>query len=577
MKYFYRFLKEHKGKALLALLLLLGQVAGTLLIPALIANVVDQGILRGNRAVVVTGGMQMLLVAVAGTGVAVWGSFATSDLGALFGYEMRSKLFRKVQQLSVSQMNELGVSSLITRSTSDITNLQQTLGMLLQMVVPAPIIVIVSMGMTALVNVRLAVIQLLFMAVLLIVAFAILRKSTGLSQMIQVRLDRINKVLLETVTGVRVIRAFGKEQYEEQRLGKVCEDYAVNMIRLNRLFAVFSPAVWLLIGGLMVVVLGVGGIFTLGGVMEVGQITAVTEYATLTMAYLMMAVAAMTTLPKARACLLRLEEVLDTSPAITDLGCCVTSYKTSNDVAAVEFGHVTFAYPGAEAAVISDLSFSIKQGQTTAVIGSTGSGKSTLADLLLRLHDVQAGSISIFGTDVREISQRELRERIGCVPQKAFLFSGTIADNLRMGDAKATDEMLWEALRVAQSSEFVKQLPLGLYAPVSQGGTNFSGGQRQRLAIARALVKRADILIFDDSFSALDVKTDALLRKALCHSAYKPAKLMIAQRVSSIIDAEQILVLDEGRLVGVGTHERLLNCCSVYRSIAKSQMNRREE
>lgn len=574
MKYFKLFLRQHKGKMTLAIFLLLGQVVGTLLIPALIANVVDHGILRGDMDAILRIGGQMLVVAVVGTLVAVWGSWATSDLGALFGREMRTKLFAKAQELSVAQFNEIGVSSMITRSTSDITNLQQTLGMMLQLVAPAPIIVVVSMVMTAMVSPSLAVIQLAFMAALLIFSAIILHKSKGLSQSIQTRLDRINKVVREAISGVRVIRAFDNEGYEQRRSGAAYESYADNMVKLNRLFAVFNPAVWLLMGGLMVVILGVGGAFSLAGTMAIGQIAAITEYAILTMAYLMMAVASLVTVPKALACLARLEEVLDTEPSISDT--YTDTVRGAADSAVVEFDHVTFAYPGAEEAVIRDMSFTLYPSQTAAVIGSTGSGKSTLADLLLRLHDVQSGCIRLGGADIRTLSQLELRRRIGCVPQKAFLFSGTIADNLRMGSADATDAELWEALRIAQSEDFVENLPLGLDASVSQGGTNFSGGQRQRIAIARALVKKADVLLFDDSFSALDVRTDSALRRALHHSASVPAKLIIAQRVSSIIDADQILVLDEGRLVGVGTHSELLESCEIYRAIADSQMNRKE-
>ena len=575
MKYLKLFLRQYRGKMALALLLLLGQVLGTLLIPALIAQVVDRGILQGDMSVIGSVGVQMLLVALVGTLVAVWGSWVTSDLGALFGREMRSQLFAKAQALSLAQFNEVGVSSMITRSTSDITNLQQTFGMMLQMVAPAPIIVAVSMVMTALISPTIALIQLVFMVVLLGISALLVRKSNGLSRSIQTKLDRINKVLRESITGVRVIRAFGNEGYEEKRAGKAYGDYADNMVALNKLFAVFLPAVWLLMGALMVVMLGVGGYFSLAGSMQVGQITAVAEYAILTMAYLMMAVHTITTLPKARACLNRLEQVLDTQPAILDTG-AARAQQGQGAGAVVEFDDVTFAYPGAEAPVISQLSFAMAPGSTTAVIGSTGAGKSTLADLLLRLADVQQGAIRLGGVDVKEISQQQLRQRIGCVPQKAFLFSGTIAENLRMGQGDATEEQLWQALQVAQAEDFVRKLPQGLNAPVAQGGTNFSGGQRQRLSIARALVKQADVLVFDDSFSALDVKTDAALRAALRHSAQGPAKLIIAQRISSIMDADQILVLEEGRLVGQGTHTELLEQCEVYRAIANSQMNRKE-
>lgn len=574
MTYLKQFLMRHKGKTALAVLLLLAQVVGTLLIPALVADIVDRGILRGDMAAVLRIGGWMLAVTVLSTGVAAWGSWVTSDLASLFGFEMRSRLLRKSQQLSLQQFDAVGISSMITRTTSDIINLQRTMGMVLQMVVPAPILVGISIVMTTLVSPVMAAIQLIFMAVLLVLTAVILKKSNALSRSIQTKLDRINQVVRETVTGVRVIRAFGNEAYEEKRSGAAYEDYADNMIRLNRLFAVITPVVWLLMGALMAVILGVGGALSLGGGMAVGQITAVAEYSTLTMAYLIMAASVFTTLPKARACLGRLRELLDTKPAVCDAPIPHTAVRPAS--ATVEFDHVTFSYEGAEEPVLRDLSFTLRPGQTTAVIGSTGSGKSTLADLLLRLHDIQGGRILLGGEDVRDFTQQELRDRIACVPQKAFLFGGTIAENLRMGRVHATDEELWEALRIAQAEDFVRRLPGELDTPVAQGGTNFSGGQRQRLAIARALVKRADVFIFDDSFSALDVRTDAALRRALLERVTAPAKLIIAQRVNTILDADQILVLDQGRLVGHGTHRELLERCPTYREIAESQMQKKE-
>lgn len=575
MKYFKLFLMNHKGKLFLAILLLLCSVVGTLLIPALIANVVDHGILQGDMKVITRVGLQMLLVALAGSAFSVFSSWVTSDLGALFGREIRTRLFQKIQELSIHQFDQLGVSSLLTRSTSDITNLQQTLGMMLQMVAPAPLILVVSMIMTSMISPMIAMIQFASIVLMLLASVVLLKKSNTLSRSIQRRLDHINKVVRESITGVRVIRSFGNETYEEHRSGKAYEGYAENMIHLNRLFAVATPMVWLAMGAVMMVILGLGGAFSLKGTMAVGQITAVIEYTTMTMGYLISAASVFATLPKTLACLGRLQEVLDTEPAIRDND--ATSMRTLKrlEEEIVTFNHVTFSYPGAEEPVIHNLSFKMMPGQTTAVIGSTGSGKSTLADLLLRIHDIQQGSITIGGTDIRVLSQKVLRERIGCVPQKAFLFSGTIADNLRMGREQATDEELWTALRIAQAEDFVKKLPKGLDSPVAQGGTNFSGGQRQRLSIARALVKNADVFLFDDSFSALDVKTDAALRTSLRKNVKAPAKLVIAQRVSSIMDADQILVLDQGRLVGIGTHDTLLENCEVYRAIAESQMNER--
>lgn len=576
MRYLKEFLWKRRGKTALSLLLLLGQVMGTLLIPYLIAGMVDRGILKGDWNAIWTIGLQMLAVAVLGAGISVWGSWATSDLAALFGRDMRNKLFRQSQQLSVQQFEELGVSSMITRSTSDIANLQMTLGMVLQLAVPAPIIVIASVVMTAWVSLPMALLQMVFLVLFLAVAAIILKKSNHLSHSIQTRLDRINKVVRESITGVRVIRAFANESYEEERAGQAYESYAKNMIRLNRLFAVVNPAVWLMMGLMIALVVGLGGVFAIQGTMAVGEITAVSEYAVITLSYLVVAASALTLLPKARACLERLTEVLETVPSVSDPKTEGKAVFSSEDFYAVEFDNVTFAYPGAEEPVIRGLSFRCRPGETTAVIGSTGSGKSTVADLLLRLHDPQEGKILVDGGNVRDLTQNGLRDKIGYVPQKAFLFSGTIAENLRMGKAEASEEELWRALRIAQAEEFVRGLPMGLNAPVSQGGTNFSGGQRQRLSIARALVRDASVLVFDDSFSALDVKTDAALREALRKDVKKPAKLVIAQRVSTILQADCILVLNEGELVGAGTHSELLENCEIYQAIADSQMNRKE-
>lgn len=608
MKYLNLYLKERKGKTILALSLLLGQVLGTLLIPFLVARIVNRGILKGDMDSIIAIGLQMLLAALLCSAFSIWGSWVTSDLAAGFGYGLRKRLFSRSQALSLQQFDSVGISSMITRTTSDIANLQQGLGMMLQLAIPAPIIALFSIIMTAMVSLPMAALQMVFITLLMGFYIFMLKKSKWLSKTIQTRLDKVNQVVRESITGARVIRAFGNEDYEEKRSGEAYAQYAGNMIRLNRLFAFITPAVWLLIGLMMTAVVALGGILVLKGAMEIGQIFAVAEYAILTMAYLIMAASALSTLPKIRSCMERLKEVLETDPAIPDHpkekegsrfesfdiptspagsdGTLQVPYgtwqvpgkypakpgNTSGEIPAVEFDHVTFSYPGAVEAVINQLSFRLQPGTTTAVIGSTGSGKSTLADLLLRLHDIQSGHIMINGTDIRNLPLGQLRSTLSCVPQKSFLFSGTIESNLRMGRALATKEQLWEALRIAQADVFVRELPRKLKAPVSQGGVNFSGGQRQRLSIARALVQNAEILIFDDSFSALDLKTDSALRLALRQCVTAPAKLIIAQRISTIFDADQILVLNEGRLAGSGTHETLLKECAIYKAIAESQL-----
>lgn len=571
MKYLKEFLKKKKGRLAVTLLLLLGQVAGTLLIPYLIAGIVDEGILKGNMNVIYSLGIQMLVVAILSVAVAVLGSLYSADLAAAFGRDMREAVFRKSQDLSIREFDTIGVSSMITRTTSDISNLQQTLGMFLQMIVPAPLIVIASIIMTGMVNPVMTLIPVACIVFFLLLAWVVLKKSEPVSQRIQVRMDHINQVIRESITGIRVIRAFDNRTYEQGRCDEAFGDYASNMVKLNKLFAVLNPVVWLVMGLSMAAIMWFGGILSLGGNMEIGEITAVTEYTVMTLGYLIMAAMSCVTLPKMRACLNRLEEVLSIEPEITDEGKPLAAF--AEKVPVVEFDKVTFSYPGAEEPVIEDITFRCPAGKTTAIIGGTGSGKSTIANLLLRMHNVEEGQIRLKGVNIRSLPQEKLREYIGYVPQKAFLFSGTIADNLHMGLKTAKKRELHKALATAQAKDFVAALPLGLDAPVSQGGSNFSGGQKQRLSIARALVKNAPVLIFDDSFSALDYKTDAALRRALKQDVPDAAKLIIAQRVSTIMDADQIIVLEDGRIAGIGRHETLLKECLVYQAIAKSQLS----
>ncbi|NLK96321.1 MAG: ABC transporter ATP-binding protein [Clostridiales bacterium] len=574
MKYLKLFLKERKGKVAITLVMLLGQAIGTLLIPFLIANIVDNGILKGDINEILRIGVQMIIVLILTTIVSILGSYYSADLAAVFGYDMRDKVFRKSQELSIREFDTIGVSSMITRTTSDISNLQQTLGLVFQMIVPTPLIILASIVMTSYASLPLSLILILCVVIFICFSIVVLKKSNYISQRVQARLDNINQVVREAITGIRVIRAFGNEKYEEGRSSKAFEKYATDMIKLNKLFAVLNPSVWIIIGLSMAAIVWLGGLLSMKGDMEIGQITAVTEYSIITLSYLIMATTTSVTLPKMKACLNRIEEVLDINPEIQDLSKEQVGVQSNAPV--VEFKNVSFFYHGAEEPVIKNLSFSCNKGQTTAVIGSTGSGKSTIFNLLLRLHDIDEGEINLCGEDIRSLSQEELRDRIGCIPQKAFLFSGTIEDNLKMGYKDATKEDMKRALMISQADSFVDKLPDGLHSEVSQGGSNFSGGQKQRLAIARALIKKVSVYIFDDSFSALDSKTDSELRKALKENMKDAAKIIIAQKVSTIMDADQILVMDEGKLVGIGNHDTLMKNCSVYQDIAKSQMNIKE-
>ena len=574
MKYLKLFLKESKGKVGITLIMLLGQSVGTLLIPFLIAGIVDNGILKGDINEIINIGGQMILVLLITTVAAVLGSYYSADLAAVFGYYMRDKIFRKSQELSIHEFDTIGVSSMITRTASDISNLQQTFGLTLQLIVPAPLIIISSIIMTIHTSFVLALILILSVVIFIIFASLVLKKSIFISKRVQTKLDYINQVIRECITGIRVIRAFGNEKYEEDRAGTAFKSYATDMIKLNKIFAVLNPTIWLIIGLSIASIVWIGGVFSMNGTMEIGQITAVTEYSIITLSYLIMATTTSVTLPKMKSCLDRIEEVLEINPEIQDSN--IEKQCTKDKYAVVEFENVSFFYHGAEEPVISNLSFSCNKGETTAIIGSTGSGKSTIANLILRLHDIDQGEIRIDGVDIRSLSQNELRNTIGYIPQKAFLFSGTIEDNLKMGYKEATKEDMKKALSISQSESFVNKLPKGLQSKVSQGGSNFSGGQKQRLSIARALIRKVPIYIFDDSFSALDLKTDAALRKSLKENMTDAAKIIIAQRVSTIMDADQILVLDEGHLVGIGKHAELMKNCSVYQAIAKSQMNIKE-
>nr|WP_294495011.1 ABC transporter ATP-binding protein [uncultured Anaerosporobacter sp.] len=574
MKYLKLFLQERKGKVGITLVMLLGQVVGTLLIPFLMAGIVDNGILKGDMNEILHIGVQMIVVLFVTTVVAVLGSYYSADLAAVFGYYMRDKIFRKSQELSIHEFDTIGVSSMITRTTSDISNLQQTLGLFLQLIVPAPLMIGASIVMTAYTSSSLALILIVSVVIFIVLAGLVLKKSIFISKKVQAKLDKINQVIRESITGIRVIRAFGNERYEEGRADKAFRSYATDMINLNKLFAVLNPTIWLIIGISIAIIVWIGGVLSMKGTMEIGQITAVTEYSIITLSYLILATTTSVTLPKMKSCLDRLEEVLEINPEIQDLN--IEKECIKDQYAVVEFKNVSFFYNGAEEPVIKKISFSCKKGETTAIIGSTGSGKSTIANLMLRLHDIDQGEIRINGADIRSLSQKELRDTIGYIPQKAFLFSGTIEDNLRMGYKEATKEDMERALRISQSASFIDKLPLGIDTEVSQGGSNFSGGQKQRLSIARALIRKVPIYIFDDSFSALDLKTDSALRKSLKENMTDAVKIIIAQRVSTIMDADQILVLDEGKLVGSGKHTELMKNCSVYQAIAKSQMDIKE-
>ena len=554
------------------------QVFGTLLVPFFVAEIIDTGIAQKDETAILWLGLKMLGAAGLTAVVSLWGSYLCADLSALTGQYLRERLFDKTQLLSIKDFSHFGTASMITRATADISIIQQTQIMFTQMILPTPLISVAAIIMTAAVNPALVPIPLISMAVFLFTSFLLFKKASPISKTIQRHIDTINRIVRESIVGMRVIRAFDNTDYERRRSDGAFSEYAENVIRLNRIFAAFNPVVWTVMGIAMAAVVWFGGYQVLNGVIEVGSITAVSEYTILMLVYLMMAAMVLVMMPKMVVSMERIQEVLDAVPEIEDGVLSGDSGQKERDEIQekVVFKNVTFSYKGAEAPVLEDLSFTCEKGKTTAIIGGTGSGKSTAAGLILRLYDIQKGQILLEGEDIRTMTQHELRERVSYVPQKAFLFSGTIADNLRMGKKDAPMEELRRGAEIAQAHSFISSLDEGYGTHVSQGGNNFSGGQKQRLCIARALVKKAPVYIFDDSFSALDFKTDAALRFQLKQEIKDSAVIIIAQRISTIMDADQIIVLDGGKTAGIGTHRELMETCTIYKEIADSQLTEKE-
>ncbi|WP_026393335.1 ABC transporter ATP-binding protein [Acetobacterium malicum] len=575
MTYLFQFLKEKKTMLFLIILATVIQSFSMLAVPYFAAKIIDVGILKKDLMAIVILGLQMLAAVGLSGLISLWASYLSADLAALSGKYLRDRIFDKTQVLSIRDFNRFSTASMITRATSDITVIQQTVIMFAQMILPAPIIAITAIIMTIAVSPTLVWIPIIAMVVFMLAIYLIFIKASPISKTIQKRLDVINRIMGEAITGVRVIRAFDNSEFERKRTNQAFLNYADNVIRLNKTFAVFSPLIWSIVGISMVAVLWFGSFLVLNGEIQVGGIIAVSEYTILLLIALIMSSMVMVMLPKMKACLDRTQEVLDTIPEIAD-ETQLPALQNPDNPAKIVFDQVSFSYRGAEESVLEGISFSCEQGKTTAIIGGTGSGKSTIASLMLRLYDVASGMITLEGTDIRQMTQHQLREAISYVPQKAILFSGTIADNLRMGNSQATSAELEQAAQIAQAHDFITELAEGYQSPVAQGGTNFSGGQKQRLCIARALVKKAPVYIFDDSFSALDFKTDGALRKALKREMADAAMVIVAQRVSTIMDADQIIVLDAGRMAGIGRHEELIKSCSVYQEIVASQLSETE-
>ena len=570
MNLILRFLKPHWKLCALTVVLLVADVAGGLFVPTMVAQMLNQGTSGASLEAIWHTGVRMAAVSLAAGLCAILGGYACASLSARVGRDIREALYAKSLKLSVYDFRQFGTASITTRTISDITTIQFALTSTIQMVIPVPVICVLALALTFGLDAQMGVILLIVVAAVLLLAWRIMGSASPLFRRLQKLLDRMSTVLLENITGVRVVRAFNSERREEGRMITAFSNYAATSIKANRLFANLDGLSFFCINLFVVVVYWLSGAHISSGNLQIGDITALIEYAMMVLFFLMMAQMVILTLPRALECCERVRLVLDHTPEIVDLVERDPEEDSSNPEV-LAFRDVSFRFKDAEEDTLGHLNFVCRRGETTAIIGGTGSGKSTVASLILRFHDVTDGSIQLNGTDIRDMPQEYLRSHLAYVQQKAWLFSGTIAENLRYSRPDATEEELMHAADVAQAGDFIRSLPDGLNSFVAQGGTNFSGGQKQRLSIARALVKRPELYIFDDSFSALDFKTDAALRRALAAETRDAAVLIVAQRVSSIRHAHQIIVLHEGRMAGIGTHEELLETCKVYQEIYESQ------
>ncbi|MFY9135081.1 MAG: ABC transporter ATP-binding protein [Bacillota bacterium] len=572
-----QYLKPYQKQLFLVMALLLVQAIANLYLPDLNADIINNGIARGDTEYILKTGGFMLLVTLLLAACSVVSVYWGSKTAMSFGRDLRSDVFRKVQSFSQAEVDQFGTPSLITRTTNDVQQVQMAVLITLNVMISAPVMCIGGIIMALRQDVPLSISIIIIVPVMAVVIGVIMRRALPLFKSMQVKIDRLNQVVREKLAGVRVIRAFVKTDYEEARFDEANLDLTTTALKINRMVAITMPLLMLIVNISMAAIMWFGAHRIDSGAMPIGNLTAFIAYTMQILIAVMMATVMFIMIPRASASAERILEVLETEPSISAPKAPVAlNPGTADSDASVEFRDVEFTYPGAETPVLRGISFIAYPGETTAIVGSTGCGKSTLINLIPRFYDVTGGSLLIDGVDIREIPEEDLRNKIGFVPQKAFLFSGTIASNLRYGKRDATDDELWHALRIAQAADFVAEMPGQLEAPVSQGGTNFSGGQKQRLAIARALVKRPKIYVFDDSFSALDFKTDAALRAALNDEVDDAIVFIVAQRVSTIMNAERIIVLDKGEIVGMGTHEELMKLCSVYREIVLSQLSEEE-
>ena len=569
----FRFGRPYRRLLAVVLTLITIQALANLYLPSLNADIINNGVVKGDTNYIMrVGGIMLMVTFLLGicSIVAVYFGAMTS---MSIGRDLRSAVFRKVMGFSQKETNVFGAPTLITRNTNDVQQIQMVLVMALNIMVMAPIMCIGGIIMAMREDAPLSATLIVIIPIVLLAIGTIAIIALPLFRSMQKRTDRINQVMREALSGIRVIRAFVRTKHEEERFDEANRDLTDTSLKINRLFALMIPMLFGIMNFSMVAVVWFGGLRIDSGGMQIGNLSAFLQYVMQILFSVMMAALIFVMVPRAAASAERINAVLDTEPSICDPEVPV---EIPAPKGLLEFHDVEFGYPGAEDPVLCGISFTARPGQTTAIVGGTGAGKTTLVNLIPRLYDATAGSVTLDGVDIRQFPQESLWRAIGLVPQKAFLFSGSVASNLRYGDEAATDEELWRALDISQSRDFVTDMDGGLEAEIDQGGTNVSGGQRQRLAIARAIVKKPKVYIFDDSFSALDFKTDQLLRGALKEQTRDATVIIVAQRVGTILHADQIVALDGGKIVGVGTHEELMECCDTYREIVYSQLTREE-
>ncbi|MEG0502662.1 MAG: ABC transporter ATP-binding protein [Cellulosilyticaceae bacterium] len=573
MKLILSYLKNYKLLVCLNILSVFGFALVELGIPTIMAKIIDNGIATQDTAYIYRMGIVMAIISVVGVLGTISLGYCSSKISTNITRDIRNDIFRKVQEFSHSEYDALGISSMITRTTNDAFQILQFTNTLLRMALLTPIMFLVSAIMIVKTSVSLSVVLAITIPFIILGVVIIAKISGPLSEVQQKRLDKLNRISRENLTGIRVIRAFGNDTHENERFADTNEAYTKVSKKLHKLMAISQPTFFFMLNVAIIAIFWISSQMIGVGSLQVGELVAFIEYLFHAMFSIMLFSMVFIMYPKARVSANRIQEILDTKPIIINPK---EGIKETKEQGLVVFDHVTFRYPDGEEAVLRDISFTAKQGEMVAFIGSTGSGKSTLINLIPRFYDVTEGSIKIDGVDVRDYDLKALRNKIGFIPQKTRLFTGTIAENIKFGKKDATQEEIKNSTKVAQAYPFIKGKPKQFEEPISEGGSNMSGGQKQRLSIARAIVRKPEIYIFDDSFSALDFKTDAALRAKLKGETAHSAVLVVAQRIGSILEADQIIVLNEGEVVGIGKHEELLRSCDIYQEIALSQLSKEE-